>query len=515
MPPASPMSNRVSAPLQDRLARFPLSAALHPDALAGQDMRGLLAKVPLNPEAGDLQNGLPLSFHNLFDTRPAFASAVHEREEAAVDSLPHGSCEVIHLPCGLSEFCVPVCLRDEWLGVLWSGCYRTGTEALRECDLTEDDLTVIHSVPVWSDAEVRRVFSMYESWAALLAQAWSESLCAQNIADELRATERARALGTLSGGIAHHFNNLLSVILGYSSHLLNRLDLPDEAHDALLHISEAAQRGRRMTEEVLAFAGSEVEEEAVCSVHQMVQSLCPLLESQAAGRYRFICRLDASEDRVRSQRSLLHQTLYNLLTNSVDGLEEGSGDVFVRTANVQRREDETLIKYVHIQVADSPDDAGECLAELMLALDREQLVEAAPPRPPKKLASHTIWVVDDDPIFCEMCERVLGDDGHQVTSVSSGPALQKQYKSDATPPSLLIIDFSMPDYNGLELCTWLREEGCRAPVILVSGFSHSHPDIHKALKMRKTFFLQKPFPVPELADIVSVALGETLLGNVL
>jgi FixJ family two-component response regulator len=69
----------------------------------------------------------------------------------------------------------------------------------------------------------------------------------------------------------------------------------------------------------------------------------------------------------------------------------------------------------------------------------------------------------------------------------------------------------MPEYNGLEIVSWLREKGCKAPVILVSGFSHTQPDIHKALKIRKTFFLQKPFPVPELADIVSVALGETLL----
>ncbi len=330
---------------------------------------------------------------------------------------------------------------------------------------------------------------------------------------EDRSIERLQALGALSSGIAHHFNNLLSVILGYSSHLLNRMDLSEEAHDALLKISEAAQRGRRMTEEILGFSGSDAEEETTCSLHQMLTGLCPLLENQAAGRVRFVHHWDATDDSVHTQRSALHQSIYNLLTNFIDEHSTAGGDLHVFTNNVQRREAEQLVNYVRVRIASCEDPNCDDQVELMLTQSEALPAEDIPAVAPRKLASHVIWVVDDDPIFCEMCERVLGDDGHRVTTIPSGPALQAAYSSTTTPPNLLIIDFSMPDSNGLELRTWLRSEGCRAPVILVSGFSHAHPDIQKALKMRKTYFLQKPFPVPELADIVSVALGETLLGR--
>ena len=114
------------------------------------------------------------------------------------------------------------------------------------------------------------------------------------LTEQLIQSERIRSLGTLSGGVAHHFNNLLSVILGYSSFVLNREQLSQEATEALQQISEAAQRGRRLTEELLAFAGSDVEEETLCHVHETIQSVLSLLQSQVHSRVRMDTRLLAN-----------------------------------------------------------------------------------------------------------------------------------------------------------------------------------------------------------------------------
>ena len=383
-----------------------------------------------------------------------------------------------------------------------------------------------------------------EAYAALLPKvlewgATAESLHRESVLHLLR-TERERSLGTLSGGVAHHFNNLLSVILGYASFLLNRTELSDEADDALRAISDAAQKGRRLTEEILAFAGSEVEEETTCSLHEIVESVLSLLESHTAGRIRIQTGFDATDDQIRAPRSVLHQTVFNLLINAIDSMPEG-GTLDVRTEPATKNE----IPCIRLKVVDTAESIGENQdrstrarrlssvrgmihqlsgtaelpdtqalsnsAVILLPVDRD--IPAVPAIAPtrKRLAPSQIWVVDDDPIFCEMCERVLSDDGHKVVALPSGPAMMEAFEHKGEPPHLLIVDFSMPEYNGLEIVSWLREKGCKAPVILVSGFSHTQPDIHKALKIRKTFFLQKPFPVPELADIVSVALGETLL----
>jgi CheY-like chemotaxis protein len=131
-----------------------------------------------------------------------------------------------------------------------------------------------------------------------------------------------------------------------------------------------------------------------------------------------------------------------------------------------------------------------------------------------RLAPSAIWVVDDDPIFREMCHQVLQENGHAVQDIPSGRELMERWPPPkGKQPDLMLIDFSMPEYNGLELCEWLREKGARMPIVLVSGFAANQPDIKKALKMKKTYFLQKPFTARDLTDTVTVALGETLIGE--
>lgn len=355
-----------------------------------------------------------------------------------------------------------------------------------------------------------------------------------------RDDERLRSLGALSAGVAHHFNNLLSVILGYSSHLLNREELSEDAERGLRQISEAAQKGRRLTEEILAFSGSEVEEVVACSMHDILRGVLSLLITQMAGRIKVVEELNATRDSIRGPRSLLHQLAFNLLTNAMDSMPEG-GTLHLETSNVDGPMDNgEQVEHLLISVKDSgsagrPHERADKLQDLMDRLDGSasttseigamrsaqimlplgrSVSKPAIERPSRKrLAPSLIWIVDDDPIFCEMCERVLSDDGHEVRTLTNGSELLKEWPATDVHPNLLIIDFSMPEYSGSELCTWLREQGSKAPIILVSGLAPTQPDIHKALKMRKTYFLQKPFPVPELADIVTVALGETLLGE--
>ena len=160
----------------------------------------------------------------------------------------------------------------------------------------------------------------------------------------------------------------------------------------------------------------------------------------------------------------------------------------------------------------SSEPGEETRVEVLLPLAQTEAVEEKQHKP-KRLAPSRIWVVDDDDIFREMCRQVLEDDGHEVVELTSGVELQMHCNTADAFPDLLIIDFSMPEYNGLELCQWLKRKGSTTPIILVSGFADNQPDNKKALKMRKVYFLQKPFSVPELGDIVTVALGETLIGE--
>jgi CheY-like chemotaxis protein len=129
----------------------------------------------------------------------------------------------------------------------------------------------------------------------------------------------------------------------------------------------------------------------------------------------------------------------------------------------------------------------------------------------RRLAPSHIWVADDDPVVREMCKRVLTEEAHDVNEVASGKEFMSRFTAGKDLPELLIFDFGMPDINGLEVCRWLRDNGHRTPVILISGFNADHPEIRKALKLRKTFLLQKPFSFRDMYDLVTIALGETLI----
>jgi CheY-like chemotaxis protein len=381
----------------------------------------------------------------------------------------------------------------------------------------------------------------------------------QELAEQLVQSERARSLGILSGGVAHHFNNLLSIILGYSSFVLNRETLSKEATDALQKISEAAQRGRRLTEELLSFAGSDVEDEKIVHTHDTISNVLSLLSSQTPSSIRVETFLAAENDEVLAPPSAIHQIVFNLFTNAFDSMTSG-GQLTVTTGNTDMDTESGLQQYLQIQVADSggvlptgfedkqeqpPDEEfvpGDRMGlklssvygivgrlegtvvvsskpgaltrvEVLLPNATETPGEPDQKRRKKRLAPSAIWVVDDDPTFREMCNVVLSEEGHTVEQLPGGKEMQAQWKAASAPPDLIIIDFSMPEYNGLELCQWLAKQGSRVPVVLVSGLSADQPDIRKALEMKRTFFLQKPFSFREMADVVTVAMGETLIGE--
>ena len=130
---------------------------------------------------------------------------------------------------------------------------------------------------------------------------------------------------------------------------------------------------------------------------------------------------------------------------------------------------------------------------------------------PRRTASR-IWIADDDPVFAEMCAGILRAEGHDVRIFADSIALREQWIRPEPKPDLVVYDHNLPEASGLEIRQWMQSAALATPLLLVSGLSPSQADIGEALAMRKTHFLQKPFSARELADTVSVAMGETLVG---
>lgn len=535
-----------------------------PDLIASEDAPEFVRQ--LDPEfvTGLLRvTDLPWGDEGLYPEAASLLREIRSSEEglrlcleADIEHLQKvgesGEEQLFRGPLDFVEGAFPVRVRGVTIHCLWSGKMRDRPFSSEEKKTlarlirrTPDEIeALLATVPILTKAQVERTLTFCRRVHDALEQAVESHLRAMECTRQLVQSERALSLGTLSGGVAHHFNNLLSVILGYSSFVLNREKLSREATDALRRITDAAQRGRRLTEEILAFLGNDSEQVKPCAVHQTLRQVLSLLESQTGASIRISTALEAQQDNVLSAPSSIRQIVFNLLTQAMDSLPAG-GRVEMSTANAQIQGR----PYLQLEVVDRAEEAGgppaagrrrqslklSSLYGMVRRLEGSVvfteeaggghrlrvllpvLPSEKPAQPARRVrgrpAPSTIWLVDDDPIFREMCRQVLSDGGHDVLELDSGRAFRERWRARGGHPDLIILDYSMPEDNGRQLCEELRAEGSRVPIILVSGFAANQPDISRALRMKRTYFLQKPFSFREMVDVVTVALGETLIGE--
>jgi signal transduction histidine kinase/ActR/RegA family two-component response regulator len=568
-----PTIQELEAHKDELLAALSLSARIKaetvPDALAHADLSAICERLDTTFKARLAFGDEPELTEFLSDFVMRSEEGLRECLLSDIDlferAVATGEDQVHHTAFGMLEGVFPVKIA----GTVVHGL-RTGR--LRDRPITDEEIAGIaevsgaspatvrsatQAIPIMDRAQLDATIALFRATRDSIEQSIEDRARCGQMSHQLVQSERTRSLGTLSGGIAHHFNNLLSVILGYSSYVLNRQEHGKEISEALHKIAEAAQRGRRLTEEVLAFAESDREEDELCHVHEILANVLSLMESEMSSQTRVEKNFAAARDEVLSLPSAVHQTVFNLVTNGLDSMA-GSGVLAVDTSNVTLGVGAEQCDYLKLTVTDSggmvPEEfldgdqtarklpQGNRMAlrlssvygmvsrmegtltvssepgehtrvEVLIPLAADDQVVPETKLTRRRLAPSIIWVIDDDEIFREMCRQVLAEEGHEVLAITGGKELQKVWTDKEAPPELIIMDFSMPEYNGLELCEWLRDQGSRVPVVLVSGFTDKQPDIRKALKMRKTYFLQKPFTSRDLTDSVTVAMGETLIGD--
>ncbi len=476
--------------------------------------RQLLQSCAMWNERGLFEEGEQLIHEVLLksaETRQPFLAseieALHRLADSGDDQLHRG-------PYGLIEWLGPVKVRGHLVHIVRSGKFRETPFADRELQelafqggiARKTVEAAARTVPVRGGEALASFIQLHQRLRDAVAAALEAQLKAALLGQGGESAETLANLGAVAEGAAHQFSNLLSVILGYSSLVLAKSELSTEAAAALNRISEAAQKGRRLTEEILVLAGSQREDETSCSLHDGLRNALALLQAELPRAVSVTLDLAAESDHVPAAPGTVHTLAANLLRHA---LESAAGDAALRL--VTRNVTENGIPQVIAEVQEGA-QRNESPVRIVFPIFSD-----APRKTSKnvrrRLAPSHICVADDDPVVREMCQRVLSADGHTVREASSGVELQALLdKKDAGAPDLVIYDFSMPDLDGVELINWLRQKSLRVPVILISGFSAEHPDLKRVLQQRKVFLLQKPFSFRDMSDLVTIAMGDTLVG---
>jgi PAS domain S-box-containing protein len=371
--------------------------------------------------------------------------------------------------------------------------------------------------------------------------------------EHLRQAQKMEALGQLTGGIAHDFNNLLQGVAG-SLDLIRRRP-SDEA--SVLRWAEAglsaAERGARLTSQLLAFSRVQVLELASVRVAELVENMRDLLERTLGPRVRIQLKLDARSLAARCDATQLEMAILNLAINARDAMS-GQGDLAIEVREATLCGDPALPDgaYLEVSVRDTgagmpPEVAARAFdpffttkesgkgtglglsqvygsaskaggtariesrpgqgttVRILLPRAAAEAPAAAAERPPPPAIhprSETVLVVDDDPAVRGFLAASLDSLGFRTVEAGDGPAGLAAL--DDLSPDLMILDFAMPGLTGVELAGAARALKPDFPIIFASGYSDTAAI--SEIPGPPIQLLRKPFRVDDLARVLDLAL---------
>lgn len=368
----------------------------------------------------------------------------------------------------------------------------------------------------------------------------------QVLAEEsLRQAQKMQALGQLAGGIAHDFNNLLAAIVGSLDLLSRRAELDERNRRFLEGARTAADRGARLTGQLLAFSRSQRLELTDVSLGALLQRTEEMLRHALTPQISLSMHLPDDDLVVHSDPTQLELALLNLGINARDAMP-GGGQLDVSCAAVTVAGDPALKSgdYVEIAVADrgagmTRDVASRAFdpffttkgvgqgtglglsqvfglarqaggiarietepgkgttVRLLLPRSRAKPVDSetlAVKMHPAAGRSLRVLVVDDDPDVRRFLVDALGVLGHAVEEAASGDeGLQRLIHN----PQLLLVDFAMPGLDGADLVRAAKALSPETRAIMVSGYADS-----AKLEALDVPVLRKPFRVDQLHDLI-------------
>ena len=366
---------------------------------------------------------------------------------------------------------------------------------------------------------------------------------------QLFRAEKMEAIGTLAGGIAHNFNNLLMGIQGNAFLVL--MDTPSEHrhHEKLKNIERLVESGSRLTSQLLGYARGGKYTSKPINLNQVITETA---HTFSLTKKEITIHEDLAKDlfTIVADRGQIEEVLMNLFVNAADAMQRG-GDLYLKTANTTH---EDLIEKTYevapgeyalltvkdtgigmdaktmerafdpffttkevgrgtglglasvygivkahggyIEVESSPGE-GTCFS---IYFPGSRLSQAEEPLREKGLlrGSETVLLVDDEEMIVGVAEQILSTLGYQVLTATSGKEALAVYQSEMKRIGLVILDMIMPEMGGGEIYERMKSMNPRLKALLASGYNIDGRAM-EILDRGCDGFIQKPFRIGDLA----------------
>jgi two-component system, cell cycle sensor histidine kinase and response regulator CckA len=382
----------------------------------------------------------------------------------------------------------------------------------------------------------------------------------KQIEEQLRHSQKMESLGVLVGGIAHNFNNILGVIMGYASLLEEgETDREKLSRNARI-ITEAAERGAHLVHQLMMYIKKTPVHFEPVSVNDAIEELTSMSKQTFPQTITFIHALDEKHPRIHADINQFKQVLFNIYLNARDAMQQGgtitvSSTVVAGSGLKGKFLNAKDAEYVCIAVTDTGTGMDEeiksrifdpffttkeigkgiglgltmvygMVESHMGFIDVESTTDKGSTfrlyfplqglsdkiaEKDTKVTSltgderKTIFVVEDEDPLRELLVRTLRDTGYRVLSASDGVEALKVFGEARDRVDLVVLDLGLPKLSGYDVLKRIRELNPNLRIIVASGFSD--PDLKESLdRTGVNYFLQKPYKRSTILNVVRTLL---------
>lgn len=386
----------------------------------------------------------------------------------------------------------------------------------------------------------------------------------KRLENQLRQAQKMQAIGTLAGGVAHDFNNILTAIIGNADLVLMEKTLTDPVREEIEEIKMSGNRAAELTRQLLAFSRKQVIQPKTVNLNTLLARLKKMLNRLIGENIDILFAPKEDLWQVKMDRVQMEQVVINLVVNARDAMPDG-GKLTIETANIEIDEaylyehglEQSTGPYILLAISDTGSGMDKVTQDRIfepffttkalgkgtgLGLSsiygivkqnrgfiwvyselgqgstfkiylprtvREDIeVEVAPTPVNRVSGTETVLIVEDDNRLRKVVCTVLKQFGYKVVEAQSGKEAIASIHGREDPVDLIITDVVMPNMNGKETAAQVEALQPGIKVIFMSGYT-DNAIVHHGVLTKGLNFLEKPFSPETLLKMVRKVMGGT------